>query len=116
MVNNPQITSFKFSLTGPLADWGLQNFARIGPHKERRKNDFEKNAKVNDFSLPKTSRNLVKMPSNSHFPKTCAFSTIFYKFGLFVALCTLAAKCLKPNKNCGFVALRAYQHCVFVGT
>ncbi len=43
------------------------------------------------------------------------FSTIFCKFCLFVALCAFAAICLKPSKNCGFVALRAFQRCAIVG-
>ena len=49
-------------------------------------------------------------------PTTCILSSIFGLFWLFSALCAFSSKCLKPSKNCGFVALRAYLHCVFVGT
>ena len=77
---------------------------------------LEKNAKIMDFGLPKPSQNPFKMPSKSMSHKTCIFSSIFCLFWLFSALCAFSWKCLKPSKNCGFVALRAYQHCVFVGT
>ena len=73
-------------------------------------------AKIIDFGLPKPSQNPSKMPSKSMFHKTCICSSIFCLFWLFSALCAFSWKCLKPSKNCGFVALRAYQHCVFVGT
>ena len=56
------------------------------------------------------------MPSKSMSHKTCIFSSNFCLFWLFSASCAFSSKCLKPSKNCGFVALRAYQHCVFVGT
>ena len=69
-----------------------------------------------DFGLPKPLQNPFKMPSKSMSHKTCIFSSIFCLFWLFSALCAFSWKCLKPSKNCGFVALRAYQHCVFVGT
>ena len=77
---------------------------------------LEKNAKIMDFGLPKPSQNPFKMPSKSMSHKTCIFSSIFCLFWLFSALCAFSWKCLKPSKNCGFVALRAYQHRVFVGT
>ena len=79
---------------------------------------LEKIAKINDFGRPKLSQNPFKMPSKSMSHKTCIFSSIFCLFWLFSALCTFSSKCLnlKPSKNCGLVALRAYQHCVFVGT
>ena len=77
---------------------------------------LEKNAKIMDFGLPKPPQNPFKMPSKSMSHKTCIFSSIFCLFWLFSALCAFSWKCLKPGKNCGFVALRAYQHCVFVGT
>ena len=67
-------------------------------------------------SLPKHSQNQSKIPSKSMSHKTSMFLSIFCLFWLFSALCAFSSKCLKPSKNCGFVALRAYQHCVFVGT
>ena len=69
-----------------------------------------------DFGLPKPSQNPFKMPSKSMSHKTCIFSSIFCLFWLFSALCAFSWKCLKPNKNCGFVVLRAYQYSVFVGS
>ena len=77
---------------------------------------LEKNAKIMDLGLPKPSRNPSKMPSKSMSRKTRIFSSIFCLFWLFSALCAFSWKCLKPSKNCGFVAWRAYQHCVFVRT
>ena len=77
---------------------------------------LEENAKIMDFGLPKPFQNPTKMPSKSMSHKTCIFSSIFCLFWLFSALCAFSSKCLKTSKNCGFVALRAYQHCVFVGT
>ena len=77
---------------------------------------LEKIAKIQDFGLPKPSQNPSSMPSKSMSHKTCIFSAIVCLFWLFSALCAFSSKCLKPSKNCGFVALRAYQHCVFVGT
>ena len=73
---------------------------------------LEKNAKIMDFGLPKPFRNPSKMPSKSTSRKTCIFSSMFCLFWLFSALCAFSSKCLKPSKNCGFVAFRTFWQCM----
>ena len=91
-------------------------FAFRNAFEKRQRKNTEKNTKIKDFGFPKPFQNPSKMPSKSMSYKTCIFSSNLCLFWLFSALCAFCLKCLKPSKNCGFVALRAYQHCVFVGT
>ena len=56
---------------------------RTALEKWHRKN-IEKNAKIEDFGLPKPSQNLSKMPSKSKFQKTSIFSKYLIIFFAFV--------------------------------
>ena len=76
---------------------------------------MEKYGKIKDFGFPKPFQNPFKMPPKSIFQKTYNFSSIFCLFLLFLALSVSSSKCLKPSKNCGFVASRAFQQCAAIG-
>ena len=60
-----------------------------------RKN-IQKNAKIEDFGLPKPSQNRPKMPPKTRFEKTCYFYRIRGRFFIVFRLADIEILCAQP--------------------
>ena len=67
---------------------------------------MEKNAKIEDFGLPKPSQNPPKILSKSRFQKTCDFSSILARILMLVARANIKKTCAHAV-FCSFFTLRS---------